>query len=167
MNRSQTIAESTDVVERVVDIKRVAKVVKGGRRFSLSALVVVGDRKGRLGLGKGKAKEANEAIRKATEAAKKGLVSVSLFKGTLPHEVLCKYGATKIIIKPASPGTGLIAGGAARTVLEVAGVQNVLTKITGSRNSYNVAKAVLWGLRQLRSKEDLMKLRSISKEKES
>ncbi len=161
MNQKKTSTESSEFSEKVVAIKRSAKVVKGGRRFSLGAMVVVGDGKGRLGLGMGKAHEVSEAVKKAGEAARKSLVKVSLQKGTIPHEVLCKFGATRIVMKPASEGTGLIAGGAARIVLEAAGVQNVLAKITGSRTSYNVAKATLWGLQQLRTAKQLKKLRGI------
>jgi small subunit ribosomal protein S5 len=159
--QEQVATEVSEFQERVIDIKRVAKVVKGGRRFSFTALIAIGDTRGRLGLGSGKAKEVSEAIRKATEAAKKKLVHVRLYKGTLPHTVLAKFGASKIMLKPAGPGTGLIAGGAARAVLEVAGVQNILTKILGSRSSHNVAKAVLLGLQQSKSFEDIKKLRNM------
>lgn len=150
-----------DLIERVVDIRRVAKVVKGGRRFSLTALVAVGNGKGQVGIGSGKAKEVSEAIRKATEAAKKRMVSVQLQKGTLPHQIVAKFGASKILLKPAAPGTGLIAGGAARAVLEAAGVQNILTKIIGSRNSHNVAKAVLYGLQSLTDARIIGKMRDV------
>lgn len=150
--------------EKIVALNRVAKVVKGGRRFSFSALVVVGDGKGQVGFGLGKAQEVPEALRKATEHAKKNMIRVPLSDGTLPYETLGRYGAGRVMLKPASKGTGIIAGGAVRAVMEAVGIHDVLAKAIGTNNPHNVLRATVAGLASLRSAEEVSELRGIKLE---
>ncbi len=145
----------SDLEERVVHVNRCAKVVKGGRRFSFSALVVVGDRKGHVGYALGKANEVADAIRKATEQAKRAMFSVNMRERTIPHQVLGRFGAAEVMLRPASPGTGVIAGGGVRAVVELAGIHDVLAKSLGSSNRLNVVKATVNGLEQLRMREEV------------
>ena len=146
--------------EKVVQINRVAKVVKGGRRFSFSSVVVIGDGQGHVGAGIGRAGEVPESIRKGVEDAKKNMIRVPLHQGTLPHEITVDFGASRVLMKPASPGTGVIAGGGVRAVMEAAGVRDVLTKSLGSNNPVNVVRATLKGLEQLRTREQVLGRRS-------
>ncbi len=152
-----------DLTEVVINnaLKRVSHVRKGGRRFAFNAMVVVGNKQGCVGAGMGKAGEISEAIRKATENAKKNLVRVPIQNGTIPHQVMGHFGAAKVLLKPAAPGTGVIAGGGIRAVLELAGVQNILTKSLGSQNSHNTIKATLVGLQGLRDAKGFAKLRNV------
>jgi len=156
------ITDGSGLEEHVVRVNRVAKVVKGGKRFSFSALVVVGDRKGRVGYGTGKAREVPEAIRKGVEAARKALITVPMVDRSIPHPIEIQVGAAKVVMKPASKGTGVIAGGAMRAVLELAGVHDILTKSIGTSNPINVIAATIAGLRKLRTVETVAASRGLT-----
>ena len=155
----QRMEQASEFKEKLVAVNRVTKVVKGGRNFRFSALVVVGDEKGRVGAGMGKAAEITEAIRKGTEDAKKHLINVPLLGTSIPHEAIGRFGTGKVVLLPAPEGTGVIAGGAARAVLELAGVKNIRTKSYGTNNKINMVKATLEGLKLLRSAEEIARLR--------
>jgi small subunit ribosomal protein S5 len=154
------IPEEYELIDKVVHINRVAKVVKGGRRFSFSAIVVVGDGKGKVGYGMGKAGEVPEAIRKGVEKAKKNMIAIPIINSTIPYDVIGRFGAGKVLLKPASMGTGIIAGGAVRAVVETAGIKNILTKCLGSHNPHNLVKATMDGLTKLQHPKEIAKRRS-------
>jgi len=160
MNYEQNHPDEEKLIEKIVETKRVAKVVKGGRNFSFTAIVVVGDKQGNVGVGNGKANEIVDAIRKAKEKAVKNMFKVPIVKGTVPHEVVARYGASKVLIKPAAPGTGIIAGGTARAIFEAAGIENILCKSLGSNTPTNVVKATINGLKSMRTLSDIARLRN-------
>ena len=166
-NASDAAAGTSEMIEKVVFINRCAKVVKGGRRFSFSALAVVGDQRGKVGIGYGKANEVPDAIKKSTEHARKNMVSVKLKGDTIPHEVLGVSDGGKVFLRPASPGTGIIAGGGVRAIVEAAGIRDLLSKSLGSSNSINVVKATMDALLHLRMREEIFEIRGLRKNSES
>lgn len=166
-DRQSAEPEGPQLTEKVVFINRCAKVVKGGRRFSFSALVVSGDREGKVGLGFGKAKEVADAIKKASEIAKKSLKPMNIVEGTIPHEILAEYGGGKVLLKPASPGTGIIAGGGVRAVCEAVGIRDILAKSMGSSNHANVVNATLKALAQLRTRDQILTSRGKQKKEKA
>jgi small subunit ribosomal protein S5 len=161
-DRDRQPKEPSDLSEKVVFINRCAKVVKGGRRFSFSALIVTGDKKGKVGCGFGKANEVSEAIRKASESAKKAMIKMAVQENTIPHDVIGEFGGGRVLLRPASPGTGVIAGGGVRAVVEAVGIRDILAKSLGSSNHANVVKATIAALMQLRLRADILKTRGIT-----
>ena len=160
-DRQDKPKDDSGLTEKVVFINRCAKVVKGGRRFSFSALIVTGDKQGKVGVGFGKANEVSEAIRKASDSAKKSMVKIAVRENTIPHEVIGEHGGGRVLLRPASPGTGVIAGGGVRAVIEAAGIRDVLAKSLGSSNHANVVKATIGALQQLRLREQIFELRGL------
>jgi len=160
LNYEHNLPEEERLVETVIETKRVAKVVKGGRNFSFTAIVVVGDRAGKIGVGNGKANEIADAIRKAKERATRSMFKVPIVNGTIPHEMMARYGASRVMMKPAAPGTGVIAGGTTRAIFEAAGIQNILCKSLGSNTPTNVVKATVNGLKSMRTLQDIARLRN-------